>query len=94
MFTPKILKPTASEQKEFLQLLILPSKHKGRPDYLAAKIHGSYKPVFISSIYEARTQDGLFNVEVCGIRYEATKTAEGLIHIYEYTTGRKEVTLV
>lgn len=92
LFDAKVLQPAGLEPKEFKVLLVLPSKHKGRPDYLAAKIHGSFKPVFISSIYEPRTKNGMFNVEVCGIRYEATKTPEGMVCISKLVKAGREVT--
>lgn len=58
------------------EIRILPSKHKGRPDYIAALIVGNYRPQFISTIYEPRTKDGWFNVESEGIRYEVVKHSE------------------
>jgi hypothetical protein len=58
------------------EIRIMPSKYKGRADYLAAVIVGNYKPQFISTIYEPRTKDGWFNVESEGIRYEVVKHSE------------------
>lgn len=92
LFDSKVLHPFGIHTKEFKELVILPSKHHGRPNYLAAKINGSYKPIFLSSIYEPRTKNGLFNVEVCGIRYEATKKPDGKIEICKHCKIEKGVT--
>jgi hypothetical protein len=92
LFDSKVLHPSGIDTKEFKQLLILPSKHPGRPDYLVAKIYGSYKPIFLSSIYEPRTKNGMFNVEVCGIRYEATLKPGGKLEICKHCKMEKGVT--
>ena len=81
----KVLQPdVVNSEKPFKYLLILPSKKKGRFDYLAVKFEGDYKPHFISSIYEPRTPDGWFNFEYNGVRYEVKTTPEGKVVIYEY----------
>lgn len=89
----KVLTPeSTNDSKPLSCLLICPSKYKGRQDYLAAKIIGSYKPEFISTIYEPRTDEGWFNFELKGVRYEVTKPNQGRVKIYEYNSSRKGVT--
>jgi hypothetical protein len=75
------------------KVLILPSKYEGRSDYLAIKVQGNNKPVFISTIYEARTSTGWFNFEHKGVRYEVVKESDLKAVIFEYKVGKKGVTI-
>lgn len=70
------IKPTADGNSFTLQ--VRESKYFGRPKYLQIRITGNVRPVFVSSIYEPRTADGLFNIEINKKRYEATRTDDGL----------------
>jgi hypothetical protein len=89
----KVLTPSDPDTKSVCKcLLICPSKYQGRRQYLAAKIIGSYKPEFISTIYEPRTPDGWFNIEFKGIRYEVVKDTPDTVYVYEHPAGRKGVT--
>jgi hypothetical protein len=92
-FTEKVLTPLTPDPHSACKcLLICPSKYKGRRSYLAAKMKGSYKPEFISTIYEPRTPDGWFNIEFKGIRYEVVKNNSNTVYVYELNSGGKGVT--
>ena len=56
--------------------VIKPSKFPFRPDYLQRKTVGLQIPVFVSSCFEPRTEQGLWNIEVGGTRIEAIPTTE------------------
>lgn len=71
------IKPTAEGNSFTLQ--IRESKYFGRPKYLQIRITGNARPLFVSSIYEPRTPEGLFNIEVNKKRYEATPTDGGIV---------------
>jgi len=69
------------------RLQVRPSKFFGRPHFLQARITGTAKPLFVSSCYEARTKDGLWNIEVNGKRLEAIPLANDEIQLVPF--GKK-----
>ena len=70
------LTPTTTANSFALQ--IRHSKHFGRPKYLQMKINGNARPLFVSSLFEPRTDEGIFNIEINKRRYEATRTEAGI----------------
>jgi len=73
------LKPT-NGGKFILQ--IRDSKHVGFPRYLQLRATGQPRPLFLSSIYEPRTPDGLWNIEIERKRYEARRTPTGGVELF------------
>lgn len=71
------------------RLQVRPSKFFGRPDFLQARITGTAKPLFVSSCYEARTKDGLWNIEVDGKRLEAVPLANDEIQLVPLSELRR-----
>lgn len=71
------------------RLQVRPSKFFGRPDFLQARITGTAKPLFVSSCYEARTKDGLWNIEVNGKRLEAVPLANDEIQLIPLSELRR-----
>lgn len=71
------------------RLQVRPSKFFGRPDFLQARIIGTAKPLFVSSCYEARTKDGLWNIEVNGKRLEAVPLANDEIQLVPLSELRR-----
>jgi hypothetical protein len=63
-------------------LQIRDSKYVGFPQYLQLRATGQPRPLFLSSVYEPRTPDGLWNIEIQRKRYEARRTSSGYIEIY------------
>jgi hypothetical protein len=69
-------------------LQIKQSRTIGRLPYLCAIVIGTYKPVFISTLYEPRTPTGIWNIEYQKKRFEAFKTSDDTITIKLY--GREK----
>lgn len=57
------------------------SKYLGFPRYLQLRATGQPRPLFLSSVYEPRTPDGLWNIEIQRKRYEARRTPSGHIEL-------------
>ncbi len=62
-------------------LQIRDSKHVGFPRYLQLRATGQPRPLFLSSIFEPRTPDGLWNIEIERKRYEARRTPSGGVEL-------------
>jgi|694.fasta_scaffold144085_2 hypothetical protein len=63
-------------------LQVRDSKHVGFPRYLQLRATGQPRPLFLSSIYEPRTPDGLWNIEIERKRYEARRTPSGGVELF------------
>lgn len=68
------------------------SKYFGFPRYLQLRATGQPRPVFLSSVYEARTPDGLWNIEIERKRVEARRTPTGGIELYPIAQRSSQVT--
>jgi hypothetical protein len=68
-------------------LIIRPSKIAGRRHYLSIKHSGEYKPEFISTLYEARTPNGIYNFEHKGVRYEIAPEGQNKVVIFQVRKG-------
>jgi hypothetical protein len=74
------------------KLQVRKSKYEGRPEYLQLRHYGNARPQFISSLYEPRTPQGMYNVEIERKRYELIKTDTGVrIEPLPYRTRRRKV---
>lgn len=68
------------------------SKYVGFPRYLQLRATGQPRPLFLSSVYEARTPDGLWNIEIERKRVEARRTPTGGIELYPIAQRSSQVT--
>jgi len=71
-------------------LQIRPSKQFGRQHFIQARFSGSARPVFVSSIYEPRLPNGIWNIEVERKRLEAVSTPSGTVKLV-YVNKRNQV---
>lgn len=88
-FTP-IQNPESPNNTRVKCLQVCNSKHPHRPQFIQAILAGDAKPKFISSIYEPRTPNGLFNFEFDGARYEVKPLDKNLVEVYLLKTSRSK----